>query len=255
MLLTVIRSAYAELIGPQYLVPSEVEAIDSVSGRGALPPPIWPARGYDARSLCGRVHAMGAVRQGSAKTVLSKLLRAMVDPNAAPVTALPREERELMIAAHNGHLLAFDNLSGLPAWLSDALCRLASGGKTEHNSPEVRHIPFATADRLWLSIMVKKSTALVDVTKMVDEALQFNPPLFTQPPSSSAVEVSGISVRVECARNTVRRIHSTLGAPVIHRAGCFFGPRSTSAPPGAARRTRPRRGWPDLSPFGGAGPR
>src|SRR5262249_27188894 len=42
--------------------------------------------------------------------------------------ALPREERELMIAANNGHLLAFDNLSGLPAWLSDALCRLASGG-------------------------------------------------------------------------------------------------------------------------------
>jgi hypothetical protein len=33
-----------------------------------------------------------------------------------------------MIAANNGHLLAFDNLSGLPAWLSDALCRLASGG-------------------------------------------------------------------------------------------------------------------------------
>jgi hypothetical protein len=33
-----------------------------------------------------------------------------------------------MIAANNGHLLAFDNVSGLPAWLSDALCRLASGG-------------------------------------------------------------------------------------------------------------------------------
>ena len=62
--------------------------------------------------------------QGSAKTVLSKLLRALVDPNVAPVRALPREERELMIAANNGHLLAFDNLSGLPAWLSDALCRL-----------------------------------------------------------------------------------------------------------------------------------
>src|SRR5216683_1180763 len=66
--------------------------------------------------------------QGSAKTVLSKLLRALVDPNAAAVRALPREERELMIAANNSHLLAFDNLSGLPAWLSDALCRLASGG-------------------------------------------------------------------------------------------------------------------------------
>jgi hypothetical protein len=66
--------------------------------------------------------------QGSAKTVLSKMLKALVDPNVAPVRALPREERELMIAANNGYVLAFDNLSGLPAGLSDALCRLASGG-------------------------------------------------------------------------------------------------------------------------------
>src|SRR5438874_2032384 len=66
--------------------------------------------------------------QGSAKTVLSKLLKALIDPNAAPVRALSREDRELMIAANNGYLLAFDNLSGLPIWLSDALCRLASGG-------------------------------------------------------------------------------------------------------------------------------
>src|SRR5262245_54877013 len=66
--------------------------------------------------------------QGSAKTVLSKLLKALIDPNTAPVRSLSREERELMIAANNSYLLAFDNLSGLPVWLSDALCRLASGG-------------------------------------------------------------------------------------------------------------------------------
>jgi hypothetical protein len=41
--------------------------------------------------------------QGSAKTVLPKLLKALIDPNAAPVRALSREERELMIAANNGH--------------------------------------------------------------------------------------------------------------------------------------------------------
>jgi hypothetical protein len=69
-----------------------------------------------------------AGEQGSAKTVLSKILRALIDPNVAPVRALPREERELMIAANNSHVLAFDNLSSLPGWLSDALCRLASGG-------------------------------------------------------------------------------------------------------------------------------
>src|ERR1700726_5199303 len=49
--------------------------------------------------------------QGSAKKVLSKLLRALVDPNVAAVRALPREERELMIAANNGHVLAFDEQS------------------------------------------------------------------------------------------------------------------------------------------------
>src|SRR4029077_4982322 len=66
--------------------------------------------------------------QGSAKTVLPRLLKTLIDPNAAPVRSLSREERELMIAANNGCLLAFDNLSGLPNWLSDALCRLATGG-------------------------------------------------------------------------------------------------------------------------------
>src|SRR5436190_23098746 len=66
--------------------------------------------------------------QGSAKSVLSKMLRALVDPNVAPIRTLPREERDLFIAANNGHVLTFDNLSGLPAWLSDTLCRLASGG-------------------------------------------------------------------------------------------------------------------------------
>jgi hypothetical protein len=69
-----------------------------------------------------------AGEQGTAKTVLSKILKALIDPNAAPVRSLSREERELMIAANNGYLLGFDNLSGFPAWLSDGLCRLATGG-------------------------------------------------------------------------------------------------------------------------------
>src|SRR5947208_7847848 len=60
--------------------------------------------------------------------------------NTAPVRALPREERELMIAANNGHVLAFDNLSRLPAWTSDALCRLASGGsfRSEEHTSELQ---------------------------------------------------------------------------------------------------------------------
>jgi len=65
--------------------------------------------------------------QGSAKTVLSRLLKALVDPNVAPVRSLVREERDLVVAANNSHVLAFDNLSGLSYGLSDAFCRLATG--------------------------------------------------------------------------------------------------------------------------------
>ena len=66
--------------------------------------------------------------QGSARSTFSAILRALLDPNTAPLHALPREDRDLFIAASNGHVLAFDNVSGLPAWISDTLCRLATGG-------------------------------------------------------------------------------------------------------------------------------
>jgi hypothetical protein len=66
--------------------------------------------------------------QGTAKSTFSAILRALLDPNTAPLRALPREDRDLFIAASIGHVLAFDNVSGLPAWISDTLCRLAIGG-------------------------------------------------------------------------------------------------------------------------------
>jgi hypothetical protein len=66
--------------------------------------------------------------QGSAKSTFSAMLRALLDPNTAPLRALPREDRDLFIAASNGHVLVFDNVSGLPSWISDTLCRLATGG-------------------------------------------------------------------------------------------------------------------------------
>lgn len=66
--------------------------------------------------------------QGTAKSTTAKVLRSLIDPSTAPLRTAPREERDLMIAANNGWTLAFDNLSGIPAWLSDAICRLATGG-------------------------------------------------------------------------------------------------------------------------------
>ncbi len=66
--------------------------------------------------------------QGSAKSFFTAILRKLVDPNTAPLRALPREDRDLFIAAQNAFVLAFDNISGMPPWISDTLCRLATGG-------------------------------------------------------------------------------------------------------------------------------
>ncbi len=66
--------------------------------------------------------------QGSAKSTTARLLRKVIDPSSAPLRTPPREERDLLIAANNSWVVAYDNLSGVPQWLSDALCRLATGG-------------------------------------------------------------------------------------------------------------------------------
>jgi primase/DNA polymerase family protein len=65
---------------------------------------------------------------GSAKTTLARALRSLVDPNAAPVRAEPKELRDLAIAAKNSWTIVLDNLSSVPTWLSDGLCRLSTGG-------------------------------------------------------------------------------------------------------------------------------
>ena len=67
--------------------------------------------------------------QGSAKSTLSAIVRALLDPSTAPLRALPREDRDLFIAARNGHLLDLRrDRPVLPSWISDTLCRLATGG-------------------------------------------------------------------------------------------------------------------------------
>ncbi len=66
--------------------------------------------------------------QGTAKSFGARILRSLVDPSKAMLRKPPRDEHDLLIAATNSWVLAFDNLSGVPDWLSDAFCRLSTGG-------------------------------------------------------------------------------------------------------------------------------
>ena len=66
--------------------------------------------------------------QGSAKSTACEVLQALCDPNMGLLRSSPKNPRDLAIAAQNSRLLAFDNLSWVSNELSDALCRLATGG-------------------------------------------------------------------------------------------------------------------------------
>jgi hypothetical protein len=66
--------------------------------------------------------------QGSAKSTYSRILRSIIDPSKAPLRTIPRNERDLMISATNSFVIAIDNMSSISYWLSDALCRLSTGG-------------------------------------------------------------------------------------------------------------------------------
>lgn len=65
---------------------------------------------------------------GTAKSTNSRFLKRSVDPGVGQLQSIPRNEQDLMIAAKNNWVIAIDNISHIPDWLSDALCRLATGG-------------------------------------------------------------------------------------------------------------------------------
>ena len=64
---------------------------------------------------------------GAGKSVFSRMIRMLIDPSAALIRAVPKDDRDLVVSASNSWALVFDNLSGVPAWFADALCRLATG--------------------------------------------------------------------------------------------------------------------------------
>ncbi|KZL28515.1 hypothetical protein PsAD37_00739 [Pseudovibrio sp. Ad37] len=87
--------------------------------------------GWMVASLWGRsrsypVLALGG-EQGSGKSTMARLLRSITDPCAVSASSLPKDERDLMVMAQNGHVLNFDNVSKMEGWLSDAICRMATG--------------------------------------------------------------------------------------------------------------------------------
>jgi putative DNA primase/helicase len=90
---------------------------------------LWPRGPYPIATVHGP--------HGSTKTTRVSVLKALTDPtlSSEEISAVtsprkpPRDERSIIAAARNNRVVAFDNVSYLDQWLSDALCRLATGAE------------------------------------------------------------------------------------------------------------------------------
>lgn len=65
--------------------------------------------------------------QGSGKTTLFKVIRDLVDPSAIPILCPQDSLREFIQLASHHWLVWLDNLTKLPEWMSDAMCRCVTG--------------------------------------------------------------------------------------------------------------------------------
>ena len=115
--------------------------------------------------------------QGSAKSTTNRVLRDCVDPNKAGLRRPPRERRDLMVAALNGHVVSLDNLSRLPEWLADDLCSLATGAgfsarQLYSDSDEI----IFTAQR---PILLNGIPTVADRSDIADRALAFTLPVIS----------------------------------------------------------------------------
>jgi putative DNA primase/helicase len=64
---------------------------------------------------------------GSGKSLLTRLLMDATDPRAEGPLSIPKDDRALIVFAKQTFLIGYENISHIPAWFSDALCRMASG--------------------------------------------------------------------------------------------------------------------------------
>jgi hypothetical protein len=65
--------------------------------------------------------------QGSAKSTTTRMLVDLIDPSPVPLRQAPRDADSWITAASGSWVVALDNLSAIPPWLSDSLCRAATG--------------------------------------------------------------------------------------------------------------------------------
>ena len=68
-----------------------------------------------------------AGEQGTAKSTTGRTLVSLIDPSPAPLRAAPKDVRTWTVQASASWTVMLDNVSSIPAWFSDTLCKAVTG--------------------------------------------------------------------------------------------------------------------------------
>lgn len=66
-------------------------------------------------------------QQGTGKTTAARYICGLFDPSDAPTRSQPRDPEAWAMSVANGWTTVIDNVSSIPGWWSDALCKVVTG--------------------------------------------------------------------------------------------------------------------------------
>jgi Bifunctional DNA primase/polymerase, N-terminal len=90
----------------------------------------WPLLvAWQVCQLLGRETPIAAFtgESGTGKSWAARFMVTLTDPTPAPLRSTPTDLENWVVAAAGSRIVALDNLSRIPEWLSDALCRAVTG--------------------------------------------------------------------------------------------------------------------------------
>lgn len=113
--------------------------------------------------------------QGSAKSTLTQILRSLVDPSSVPLRGMWRTEDDLLVSASKSWCVVIDNLSYLSREMSDAICRLATGGG--HSKRKLYSDDEEYAINLMRPVMMNGIEAIATQPDLLSRSLVINLPI------------------------------------------------------------------------------
>ena len=113
--------------------------------------------------------------QGTGKSLLSRIVKDLVDPSVVGVQVLPSKIQDLSIAAQQAHVLCYDNLRQLSHTISDALCIAATGGSM--SSRQLYSDAEQSTQQLHVALVLNGIHAFIDQPDLAQRCL----PLYLKP--------------------------------------------------------------------------